>query len=419
MLLCCLAHVPLRLLACNSMARSQPKDRPVLILTAGMGAGHNGVASELQRRLEAAGQRVDVIDVLDVLPLWLGRLVKGFYSAMIRYAPWLYDLIYRFWFRPSPKTRGPVSPVTAPIQRHVSRWITEFEPPVVVSTFHLCTQVIGTLRQSGVLQAPAVSVIVDVAVHRLWIHPGIDHNLCFHPAAAAQALLQSHSPASAPGPVVRPAFTHPEWDRASARASLGLTEDEQVVLVVGGSWGVGQVQETASLLASSDHLVGMVVCGHNQRLYRQFRDQQGLMAFGWVEDMARLMMAADAVVDNAGGLTCMEALASGAPVVAFRPLPGHGRANIETMAAAGIVLHVQGANELVQALATVVHDSPERQQLQKAAASMFADDSARVIRSLADGVIVPRRPHLNQAPSLRLPWGSSSRVSPTRRRKGL
>jgi UDP-N-acetylglucosamine:LPS N-acetylglucosamine transferase len=41
--------------------------------------------------------------------------------------------------------------------------------------------------------------------------------------------------------------------------------------------------------------------------------------------MAGLMAAADALVENAGGLTSKEALRVGLPVVAFRPIAGHGR----------------------------------------------------------------------------------------------
>jgi UDP-N-acetylglucosamine:LPS N-acetylglucosamine transferase len=379
------------------VAGTRAKESPdlALVLTAGMGEGHNGVARELQRRLEASGWRVQVVDVLQVLPLGLGRLMRAFYSLMVRRLPWLYEAIYRLWFRPSPRPRGPVSPVTVPIERFVVRFARAHRPQVVVSTFHLCSQVLGQLRSGGRLQAPAVSVVVDLAVHRLWVHPGVDHCVCFHPNAAAQAALQGQASTSAPGPVVRPAFARPEWDRASARASLGLGDQERAVLVVGGSWGVGQVRAAAEVLSASASLSGLVVCGNNRRLYAELEGLEGVRVFGWVEDMARLMVACDAMVDNAGGLTCMEALAVGTPVVAFRPLPGHGRANLETMAASGLVAYARGPDELEAVLEEVCSPGPRRQGLVEQARLMFDHDAAEDVVAVARG--------------LRLSWPSPTR----------
>ncbi len=49
-----------------------------------------------------------------------------------------------------------------------------------------------------------------------------------------------------------------------------------------------------------------------------------------------LMAAADVLVENAGGLTCMEAFAAGLPVVSYRPIAGHGQGNAKDMEAAGV-----------------------------------------------------------------------------------
>ncbi|MDT7743723.1 MAG: hypothetical protein QOE59_2801, partial [Actinomycetota bacterium] len=60
-------------------------------------------------------------------------------------------------------------------------------------------------------------------------------------------------------------------------------------------------------------------------------------ALGWVDDVPRLLAAADVVVHNAGGLACWEALAVGRPVVSYRVLPGYGEANAAALEAAGTV----------------------------------------------------------------------------------
>jgi processive 1,2-diacylglycerol beta-glucosyltransferase len=43
------------------------------------------------------------------------------------------------------------------------------------------------------------------------------------------------------------------------------------------------------------------------------------------------------VVQNAGGFTSLEALASGTPVITYRPIPGHGTSNADNLDRAGMV----------------------------------------------------------------------------------
>ena len=52
--------------------------------------------------------------------------------------------------------------------------------------------------------------------------------------------------------------------------------------------------------------------------------------------MPALMAACDALVENAGGLTSLEAMRAGLPVVSFQPIAGHGRENTARMAEAGV-----------------------------------------------------------------------------------
>ncbi len=72
--------------------------RPIVILSAGMGAGHHGVSRELGARLEARSWPSVVLDVLDELPLHLGRLLPPLYLAMLRRAPSAYEGICTGWF---------------------------------------------------------------------------------------------------------------------------------------------------------------------------------------------------------------------------------------------------------------------------------------------------------------------------------
>jgi UDP-N-acetylglucosamine:LPS N-acetylglucosamine transferase len=63
------------------------------------------------------------------------------------------------------------------------------------------------------------------------------------------------------------------------------------------------------------------------------------------------MATSACVVQNAGGFTSLEALASGVPVITDRPIPGHGEANSANLEKAGLVPWARTADELAILLA--------------------------------------------------------------------
>ena len=80
--------------------------------------------------------------------------------------------------------------------------------------------------------------------------------------------------------------------------------------------------------------------------------------------MPALMTAADALVENAGGLTCMEAFAVGLPVITFLPIAGHGKDNAEMMARAGVNRYARDEERAARRCsATVTRPGPERDAL--------------------------------------------------------
>jgi UDP-N-acetylglucosamine:LPS N-acetylglucosamine transferase len=106
-------------------------------------------------------------------------------------------------------------------------------------------------------------------------------------------------------------------------------------------------------------------------------------ALGWVDDMPALLRACDVVVQNAGGLSSLEAMAAGLPVVTHRPVPGHGLTNAEALDAAGLATWVRRPHLLAPVLFDVL-DGPAGQHQASAARRLFAcPDPAGVLAQLA------------------------------------
>jgi UDP-N-acetylglucosamine:LPS N-acetylglucosamine transferase len=330
--------------------------RPLLILSASMGAGHDGAAAELARRLSADGVDAEVVDVLELLPLRLGRALRWSYRAMIRHAPWLYAAIYRIFFVPD---RAPsTSPLTALLAARLERLVRRRRPVAVASTFHLAAQAAGHLRERGRLAVPSIVVLTDFAVHRLWLHPGSDGYLCPTAEVALCVTAATGRPAYRTAPLVRPEFGRPRTDLDQVRDRIGVRPGDRLVLIATGAWGVGRAAEAARVLARSGEYVPVVLCGRNDRLRRRLR---GCVALGWRDDVPALMAAAYAVIDNAAGLTCKEALAAGVPVVTYRPIPGHGRGGAEALEEAGLSVHARDETALLAAL-DALDGTPQRER---------------------------------------------------------
>lgn len=370
----------------------------VVILTAGMGAGHDRVAVELQRRLLRRGIPAETLDIWTLLPWRLGSVITGFYRAVIHRAPWLYQAIYAIWLAPGGESARRASPLIRLAGRHLGRWMEIQRPAVAVSTFHLCSQVLGDMRRRGLLAVPTASIVVDFAAHGLWVDPDVDVHFCLHPDQAQRVEGLGAPRAVAAGPVVSEAFRRPGSGtekaerRRLARLRFGFRPDYRVVLIGAGSWGAGPVERAARVAGRDGRFRVVVVAGHNEALVQRLRAIGSVEVHGWVDDMAELMEAADVLVENAGGLMAMEAMAVGTPVVSFEPIPGHGRVNVELMDRAGISVYARSEAELLRLLADVTADGPQRTKLVDTAGRMFCGDPADEVAGMALGAGAGRAP---------------------------
>lgn len=367
----------------------------VLILSASMGAGHDGAAREVAARLEAGGHHTEIRDCLDAAPLGIGSALRGGYEFELRHVPAAYDATYRFWYR-VPWLAGPLAWFVSFLAgRSFVNWARAADADVVVSTYPLATLALGRLRARGRLTVPVANFITDFGVHPLWVHPGVDLNLAVHAGPAEHAESRSGRPSIACGPAVNPAFDpgpEPSARRANARRRMGIGPEERAVLVVAGSWGVGGLLDTFRSVAVNPSLTPVVVCGQDGHM-RQIVEEEAAsigtraVVFGWTDEMADLMSACDALVENAGGLTSLEAMRSGLPVVSYRPIAGHGRENTSAMARAGVSRLAVDETDLDTALIEVTRDGVSRQSLVKRGQAMFESDPAGHVVDLALGVV--------------------------------
>lgn len=363
-----------------------------------MGAGHDGAARTLAEELRASGHVAEVRDFLRSGPLRIGSALRMGYEFELRHVPSAYDATYRLWYRVPWLCPAVTWIVTFLTRRRVMRWIEEFDPWVVVSTYPLSTLCLGRLRRTGRLGIPAVNFVTDFGVHPLWVHRGVDVNLTIHALPAEVAARRTGRRTVYTGPAVSSRFEASGLPpRAEARARFGIAPGQRAVLVVAGSWGIGNLGATFSAIAGDGRFLPVVVCGRDERLRRHVTTLAEAapgpsLVLGWTDDMPVLMAACDALVENAGGLTSLEAMRVGLPVVSFDPIAGHGVENTAAMAAAGVARLAPDVGALRRSLAELTAPGPVRDAQVAQAGAMFRSSPAAAVLEAASSPVAHRSP---------------------------
>lgn len=320
----------------------------VLVVTAAMGAGHTQVAAEFARRLALRGARPQIVDLIEDGGA-TGRRLRTTYRFLLRRAPWVYDAAMRFWAR----VPGPLEALTAAGGRHFERVLHEavvrFRADVVVSTYDLASQALGRLVRDGSVTVPVVTYVSDPGAHPYWVSAHVTRHLVLTELTAHRLRHYGARGVQVVRPVLRPEFESPP-PRAAARRRTGLPAGRRIALVTAGSWAVGGIETTVRRLTADPGLTVVVLCGHDERLRARLDREPGVVAVPWTSRTVEHLAAADVVIDNAGGLTCWEALACRTPVLLYRPLPGHGRFNVTALDKSGLARRVERADQLLPAI---------------------------------------------------------------------
>jgi UDP-N-acetylglucosamine:LPS N-acetylglucosamine transferase len=222
---------------------------------------------------------------------------------------------------------------------------------VIVSTYPAVTVVLARLRRTGAVSCPTVATITDLTGLFFWAQPGIDmHMVMYGQSLSSVERIAGRGSARLVAPLISAEFLRPRCP-LEARRSLGLPESGRAVVVSGGGWGVGDIEGAVREFIAVQE-VSAIVClaGHNEqlarRLRRVFAEVPRVHVYGFTDKMPELLAAADVLVHSTGGVTCLEAMAAGTPVVSYGLPVGHARVNTRAMAALDLVALAKDTGEL-------------------------------------------------------------------------
>ncbi|MBN6189047.1 galactosyldiacylglycerol synthase [Aneurinibacillus sp. BA2021] len=306
-------------------------NKHVLILSEAVGAGHTKAAEAIQQGIALLAPSVDtrVLELGRELHPIAAGLICHVYLEMITRYPGLWRKVY---------DRGQARPMAVweqacihkMMHRTVKSIVARSHPDLVVCTHPFSSSSVARLKRAG-LPLRLCTVITDFHGHGAWVQPEVDRYLV--PSEEVGSQLQEMG---VPDTKIRitglplPVQFRVKHNKREMRRKLGLAE-MPTVLVMGGSLGLGGIEEVARILAKWRDSLQIVLCaGHNdslrQALCAAFQHPH-IHVLGFVDGISQWMDAADWLITKPGGMTCAEALAKRLPLFMYQPLPGHEESN--------------------------------------------------------------------------------------------
>jgi UDP-glucose 4-epimerase len=345
---------------------AEAKPRQILIISADIGEGHDLPARAVAREFkdEDPDAQVSIVNGLPAMGPILTKVLRENSAFMFRWVPWLFDFQYTLFMRFAPTRWAATRLLTAFGRRGLMRLIRAHDPDVIVSTYPGVTAVLGELRYKGRLNVPCYSSITDLAGLHFWAHRGIDLHFITHPESAEE-VEQLAGPGSVrwAKPPTSPSFLAAR-SRADARRALGLPAEGKVIAVSGGGWGVGDLlgASRAALAAVPDATV-MCLCGRNDktraRVAKRLGAEPRLKLMGFTDRMGDVLAASDVLIHSSAGLTVLEAIIRGCPVISYGFGYGHVRASNRALERFGLAQVARSEEDIAPALGRALVHRPD------------------------------------------------------------
>lgn len=362
-------------------------ERPprVLILTAGVGEGHDGPARVLRGEIarEAPEAEVSVVDGLTAMGPVMSGVAEGGAAFMSHRAPVLLDLQYALFARLAPTRVLGQWIMVALGGRRLRRLLAATRPDVVVSTYPGVTEVLRRMRRMRLVRVPIVSAITDLSALRYWAGRGVDLHLVTHEESIAEVRRYAGRDTRVEWVrgLVDPAFARPP-DVEDARRELDLPLEGPVVVVSGGGWGVGDLEGAVRAALDVPGVAAVVcACGRSEdtraAVAARFATEPRVRVIGFTNRMSALLSAGDVLVHSSAGLTVLEGLLCGCRVISYGWGVAHIRLNNRAFRRFGLAWTARTPDQLramvARALAEPAPAPPRLADLPSAAALVLRE----------------------------------------------
>lgn len=392
--------------------------KKVLIMSASTGGGHNRAARAIKEELESRtidnmSIECEIVDSLKLVNNTMDKVISRGYEKSALYTPKAYGSVYRFSETTiASKNEFKTNPLTSLMARKFKHLLNESTPDLIIGTHPFPMIALSTLKKNNNIHSlsrsesfykstkvdipPMISVLTDYTTHSTWIQNEIDYYIVGHEYVKELLVYEGVDSEKVKAfgiPVEKSFLSH--RDRETVLTELGLSPEKLTVLLMGGSFGAGNIKETLEdLIAIDRDFQILVITGKNEHLKDKLSKMldstihnKNICLLGYTNKMNDILASIDVLISKPGGLTTTEALLNDVPMIVPYFIPGQEEENLDFLTNCGAALRTTKKYSLPVLLKVLIDDPSRLDNLRKNIKSIRKFDSAVNISNLVVDIL--------------------------------
>ena len=392
--------------------------KKVLIMSASTGGGHNRAARAIKEELESRtidnmSIECEIVDSLKLVNNTMDKVISRGYEKSALYTPKAYGSVYRFSETTiASKNEFKTNPLTSLMARKFKHLLNESTPDLIIGTHPFPMIALSTLKKNNNIHSlsrsesfykstkvdipPMISVLTDYTTHSTWIQNEIDYYIVGHEYVKELLVYEGVDSEKVKAfgiPVEKSFLSH--RDRETVLTELGLSPEKLTVLLMGGSFGAGNIKETLEdLIAIDRDFQILVITGRNEHLKDKLSKMldstihnKNICLLGYTNKMNDILASIDVLISKPGGLTTTEALLNDVPMIVPYFIPGQEEENLDFLTNCGAALRTTKKYSLPVLLKVLIDDHSRLDNLRKNIKSIRKFDSAVNISNLVVDIL--------------------------------
>ena len=361
--------------------------KKVLIMSASTGGGHNRAAKAMKDEIEKKcidGEHItcEIIDSLKLINTTMDKIISSGYEKSAKYTPKAWGGVYKMSdanIVSKHEYKGNL--FNTLLASKLKKLLKERKPDLIIGTHPFPMIALSTLKKkypyrnafNSFFVPPLISVLTDYTAHSTYIQDEIDYYI-----AGDEYVKEVLISEGVDGDKIKPYGTPVEKsflehrEKSVVLEELGLAPDKFTVLLMGGSFGAGNIKDTLKELLEIDRdFQIIVITGRNETLkekleksLEKYTIDKNISILGFTQDMNDILSAVDIIVSKPGGLTTTECLLKELPMIIPYYIPGQEEENMDFLSNCGAALRTS-KKFTISVLLKVLIDNPMRMELLK------------------------------------------------------
>lgn len=361
--------------------------KKVLIMSASTGGGHNRAAKAMKDEIEKKcidGEHItcEIIDSLKLINTTMDKIISSGYEKSAKYTPKAWGGVYKMSdanIVSKHEYKGNL--FNTLLASKLKKLLKERKPDLIIGTHPFPMIALSTLKKkypyrnafNSFFVPPLISVLTDYTAHSTYIQDEIDYYI-----AGDEYVKEVLISEGVDGDKIKPYGIPVEKsflehrEKSVVLEELGLAPDKFTVLLMGGSFGAGNIKDTLKELLEIDRdFQIIVITGRNETLKEKLEKSlekhtidKNISILGFTQDMNDILSAVDIIVSKPGGLTTTECLLKELPMIIPYYIPGQEEENMDFLSNCGAALRTS-KKFTISVLLKVLIDNPTRMELLK------------------------------------------------------